>query len=377
MKSLFLFPYCLLPVNTGAKVEAWKTLSILKSLGECTVLSASTKPVGAGWSHKERHELEQLGYSLVLREDVQNQRNIQQLFGILFASMCKIIGFERAFGHRNPYHRYAFPSKLWYSMTHQYDIAVINYSYWARLPTACPKIIILHDLLSNTMLTGLSGEVSELKTADLVVVISCEEEPKLHKQGIRHTLWSPPAVQRMDADLTKNVGVIGSANRFNREGLRWLSSSGLSPELPIQVFGDICHFAKQESFELKGRYEDAMVPYRQCGIILIPTSQGTGVQIKTIEALAAGRAIVARRGGLRGIPHSSEAWIEVDSPDEMLEVATRLSRNIAERERLGRAAHSYYEKNLNATKIKNQLKTAIQTIYSAKEICTPLQSASA
>ena len=156
----------------------------------------------------------------------------------------------------------------------------------------------------------------------------------------------------------------GSANRFNLEGLQWLSS-GKSIAMPlIQVFGDVSQHVKADFFKSRGRYQDVMDPYRECGVILVPTSLGTGVQIKTVEALAAGSALVVRRGGLRGIPHSTDAWIEVDTPDEMLSVASRLAADSTEREQLGKAAHAYYEKHLNATTIKSKLKSAIQKVKS-------------
>lgn len=359
MKSLFLFPYGLIPASTGAKVEAWKTLNVLKSIGECTVFSAATKPVGSGWAYIEREQFNRFGYKLILREEVQKRKNLLQVFGIIFAGICKIAGFENFFGHSNPYHRYAFPKNTWHSLTKQYDIAIINYSYWASLPSECPKIIILHDLLSNTMGAYSKGETKDLLTAELVVVISCEEEQILHKRGIYKTLWSPPAVERIDEELSDRIGVVGSANRFNIEGMRWLSTFESTTSSPIHVFGDVGKYVKREVFNLRGRYQDGKEPYRECGIILIPTGHGTGVQIKTVEALAAGRAIIARRGGMRGIPHSSDAWIEVDTPNEMIKVASRLAANIAEREQLGRAAHAYYEKHLNATHIRNRLRSEI------------------
>ena len=247
-------------------------------------------------------------------------------------------------------------------MTEQFDLAVINYSYWAFLPCECPKIVILHDLLSSTMTAYSKGETEDLLTAELIVVISCDEKHELHKRGIEKVLWSPPAIERIDVSDSGRIGVIGSANKFNAEGMRWLSTSDFTSEFSINVYGDVGKYAKREVFDCRGRYKDAMEPYHECGIILVPTAQGTGVQIKAVEALAAGRAIVARRGAMRGIPHSSDAWIEVDKPNEMIIAASRLAENTAERESLGRAAHSYYKKYLNASDIRGNLKSAIENV---------------
>lgn len=363
MKSIFLFPYCPLPADSGAKTEALKVLNVLGEMGECTVFSAASKPVGTDWPEQIQNRLRGQGFGLVLREDLQKRRNFLQWLGILYGAVFKAFGQERLFGHANPYHRYAFPGKIWKSCSSQFDIAVINYSYWAWLPTSCPKVVILHDLLSETMRAGTNRETRDLRTASLVVVISCDEEKTLNRNGIRNTLWSPPAVKFLDVSVPGKIGIVGSANRFNREGLGWLNTAIDASSPPISVYGGLAEFASRAHFTTVDRYEDSMEPYRECGIILIPTGRGTGVQIKAIEALAAGRAIIARRGAMRGIPHSGEAWVEVESPAEMIECARLLTRETGERERLGRAAHAYYRDNLDADKIRMNLKNALKRVY--------------
>jgi glycosyltransferase involved in cell wall biosynthesis len=105
-------------------------------------------------------------------------------------------------------------------------------------------------------------------------------------------------------------------------------------------------------FDPVGPYAEEQQPYRECGVILMTTTQGMGVQIKSIEALACGRAIVARRGAMRGIPPGDGAWMEVDTPEQMVEEAGRLVRDAAARESLGRCAHDYYERHLNSERIR-------------------------
>ena len=148
MKIVFLTPYCPLPINTGARAETWKHLKILKELGECTILSASDKPVGAGWKTENLLKVQKAGFRVILRENFV-KRSLMQYIGIIYAIIFKSIGIEKAFGHSNPYHRYAFPISWWNCNVQEADLAVVNYSYWAWLPTPCPKALILHDLLSD------------------------------------------------------------------------------------------------------------------------------------------------------------------------------------------------------------------------------------
>jgi hypothetical protein len=358
LNSVVLSPYCPLPVDSGAKVETWKNLEILRSLGDCTMLSAATRPVGMGWNPSVRKEIEERGYHVELREEANPSRNWRQLAGIAYATFCKGLRLERAFGHSNPYHRYAFPESWWRSRTRGADVAVVNYSYWSWLPCTCPKVVFLHDLLSDFMWEGFDREIKDLKTADLIIVISKNEEERLNHLGITRTLWSPPAVPASEFPDSTEIGLLGSKNRFNREGLEWLEQAFLSSSDNIRVYGSLSEYVNHPSFIPCGRYEKQTTPYEECGIILMTTAQGMGVQIKTIEALASGRAIVARMGAMRGLPPSQTAWIGVQSSDEMMAKARELQNNPDMRCRQYQNARDYYNRFLNSNMILEELRKA-------------------
>jgi glycosyltransferase involved in cell wall biosynthesis len=127
-------------------------------------------------------------------------------------------------------------------------------------------------------------------------------------------------------------------------------------------FGGLSAWAPQKGFKGFGFYDDAMEPYRKCGIILMPTSLGMGVQIKGIESLAAGRAIVARRGAMRGIPMGNGAWIEVDSAKEMRDVAMRLHEDTKARFSQMAAAKEYYRRHIDSICIQKDLVRAFSTL---------------
>lgn len=357
MKIVFLTPYCPLPINTGARAEIWKHLKILKELGECTILSASSKPVGSGWTTENLSKVQKAGFRVILRENYV-KRSLIQYLGIVYASFFKSIGIEKAFGHSNPYHRYAFPAAWWWQNLQEADLAIINYSYWAWLPTPCPKALILHDLLSDRTWEGTGKETKELKLCDLVITISNEETEKLNVRGIINTLCSPPLVEPVDMPASNRIGIVASDNRHNREGLSWILNGFRGNGIHVRVYGRIANCAKSNIFEPVGRYKNWYDPYRECGIILLTTKLGTGVQIKVVEALACGRAIIARRGAMRGLPKSDRAWVEVDTADEMLRVAIDLQRNVQARENLASEARKFYKEHLGYDMIFSKLISA-------------------
>ena len=356
LKSVVLLPYCPLPVDTGAKAEMWRYLQLLRELGPCRVVSARSRPVGAGWLPETVEKFRQGGFELRLREDYRGRTPVQW-FGIAYAAFCKGLRLERAFGHSNPYHRHAFPPDWWHECQDGMDVAVIHYSYWAWLPCSCRKVVNLLDLWSDYMWEGPWRETADLKTADLVMTISMDEEDSLRRRGIGNMVWVPPAVAPRDFARPSAVGMIGSASDFNLEGLHWLEGAG--GETAVRVYGGLAGTVRSPRFVAVGRYEDAYRPYGECGVILMTTTQGMGVQIKAIEALACGRAIVARRGAMRGIPPGEGAWIEVDTPQQMMEESEILSRDAGAREEQGARARAYYDRHLDHAVIDERIRNAL------------------
>jgi len=361
MRSVVLVPFCPLPADTGGKVEMLKQLDVLRALGPCTVVSAATKPVGTGWTAETRRALAERGFRIVLREEHQG-RSPRMWAGIAYAALGKGLRLERAFGHSNPYHRYAFPAAWWQALTREADLAVIHYSYWAHLPCACAKVVVLMDLWSDFMWEGPRREVADLQDAGRVIVISKDEEMKLNGWGITRTLWSPPAVAPLAAPDSAQVGLVGSGSRVNREGLNWLAAAAPAAGPAVRVYGGLAAYAAGAGFVPVGRYEQDEQPYRECGIILMTTAQGMGVQIKAIEALAAGRAIVARGGAMRGLPPGAGAWIEVDSAAAMRAAARRLAADPAARQEQGRRARAYYDRHLQADTVRASLRREYEAL---------------
>ncbi len=363
MRSLSLLPYCPLPVNTGARVVLMKHLNMLRELGKCSILSARNKPVGSGWLSQYEQKLQKDGFDLVFRPE--SKLTIRQWYGLAYAIFFKIVRQEKAFGHSNPYHRTAFPENWLFEQTESADLAEIHYSYWSYLPCACPKIVVVHDLWSNIMWEGSRTEALELASADLVVTVSSNDCDTLLSRGIKKVVWSPPCVSEGHYCDSNQVGIVGSDNRFNSEGLSWLSSGKNMKSLgfKIRLYGSVSHLLyMSDVFVPLGRYEKSSQPYEQCGIILIPTGLGTGLQIKAIEALASGRAIIARKGAMRGFPDVEKGWVEVDTPEEMMAWSEALIKDNVRRRKIMELSRAYYQTYLESNRILGELKEAYRRV---------------
>jgi succinoglycan biosynthesis protein ExoO len=151
--------------------------------------------------------------------------------------------------------------------------------------------------------------------------------------------------------------IVGSDNRHNREGLNWLigSEKHLSP-ISLRIYGSLASRLKSAGvLELYPRYASPVAPYKENGIVLMTTSHGTGIQIKAIEALACGRAIIARRGAMRGMPDGDGTWLEVDEPEEMVNAAKLLVQDPIRRIDLMKRSSHYYKEHFESNKIVKSL----------------------
>lgn len=362
MKSAILMPYCPLPADHGGKRVMWECAELLRDMGPCRILSAATRPVGGGWTPVIRTDLEKKGYEVVLREDSVSRLSPRMALGYLWGLGFKGLGLDQAFGHANPYHRWAFPERWLRENTADVDLVVISYSFWSHLQTSCPKALLLLDLWSDTTWTHVRRETHDIADCDLVIVISKDEEKRLNQRGVLHTLWQPPGVPLWDVPMTDAVGLVGSGSAYNREGLQWLAAAQRAEGPRVRVYGGLARHADAECFDVVGRYEDDGQPYAECGIMLMTTTLGMGVQVKTVEALASGRVVIARRGAMRGIPPSDTAWIEVDTPEQMHAEAARLHKDAGAREAQGKLARTYYRRYLDSVRIREALKGRLQQL---------------
>jgi len=357
MNSVCLLPYCPLPVDSGARSIFHKHLSFLHGLGKCSILSAERRPVGFGWSSARKNELLLQGYQLDFFRPSFFSR-IVQLYGMGYALFFKALRQEKAFGHSNPYHRYAFSSDWLYQHTKNTNLCEIHYSFWARLETACPKVVIVHDLWSDIMWEGKVTETAELKGADLLITVSYDDKVKLIRSGIENVHWSPPCIEQNGFDDSTEVAIIGSGNRHNLEGLNWLKNGlKMKDQAKIHCYGAIGKNVEGDTrFLSHGQYQKASAPYQHCGIVLMLTTEGTGIQIKGVEALAAGRAVIARKGAMRGLPRDIEGWIEVETVEEMYSVLKELRSDAAIRKSAMNKAREYYQEYLEKNKIFEELR---------------------
>jgi glycosyltransferase involved in cell wall biosynthesis len=109
-----------------------------------------------------------------------------------------------------------------------------------------------------------------------------------------------------------------------------------------------------------GRVDELDDFYDAIRFAINPVMSGTGLNIKTIEALAYGRALVATEIGAKGINSEEPVLVKCANAREFADAVINLLSNQQECDRLARNAHRYIEKY-------NEKNTG--ALFSFEELC--------
>ena len=121
------------------------------------------------------------------------------------------------------------------------------------------------------------------------------------------------------------VLIVMSNNSGNQLSIEWFVKEVLPlvPSLKVRIVGSINDYAKSDpslfqnnQLEFTGVVKDLVKEYRDAGVIAVPVVRGAGIAIKTLEALAYGKPIVATPLGLRGIQSKLSKHLIAQTPAE-------------------------------------------------------------
>ncbi len=209
-------------------------------------------------------------------------------------------------------------------------IIVAEYLFMSRLLSLLSsqnlKVIDTHDVFSaktrkvlahgvkDSLALTADEESERLRRSDLVLAIQPEEREELEclcGPGTRVITVGVdfPVVEETSTPSGLNVVFIGSDNAMNARGLRdflrfcWPSILSAVPESHLLVAGKICNTIRgqRQNVRLVGSVQDLGELYRQAKIVINPAIAGTGLKIKTLEALSYQLPIVTWPTGADGL----------------------------------------------------------------------------
>jgi hypothetical protein len=217
---------------------------------------------------------------------------------------------------------------------HDYDIVWVNYIWLSKIFNAFPmhvkKILDTHDVFSNRnqifehlglepawFFTTADQERLALSRADAIVAIQENEADYFRRLlpnnsnipvfTIGHISCPRFLSPRTRSSRRIRVGYLGSANPLNIKAIEDLQSRlrqfpSLASEYRFFLAGPICSaMSGRDVFEMMGVVDATEDFYREIDIFINPMPSGTGLKIKTVEALSFGRAVAGTRSAFAGI----------------------------------------------------------------------------
>lgn len=240
--------------------------------------------------------------------------------------------------------------------TKRFDLCVVNYVWYSNLlevlPPTVVRLIDTHDVFGGRaekfseigldpawFHTSVAQESAGLDRADYVVAIQDEEARVLADRTSAHVVsvgsLSPDdflPLRKKHPGEPLLVGYLGSANPFNVTSIISFAKAASNrsdalEKIEFRVAGPVCDALRPIShpFRLCGIVDSVSEFYRNVDVAINPMLGGTGLKIKSLEAMRYGKPLVATADAMTGIftDHSGHA---LSSPgavlDHLLELAT-------------------------------------------------------
>lgn len=260
--------------------------------------------------------------------------------------------------------------KLFLKSSPQFDVILFEYIWLAFTRAALPypalTVLDSHDLMayrnfrfgdldSNYIPISLHDEISILEKFDCVLAIQYEEYnafSALLKKAI--PLCCPHSVitfQNNEKNLAGDkiyplrFGFIGGKSSANSTALQWFLdnvwSQLLSLPISFNIYGSVCDTVNSSFANVKchGIVSSITDIYNQCDVMVNPLIHGGGLKIKSVEALAYGKPLIASPEGAVGIKDPEKSGILVaKSRTEFINAILLFSENPFLCESFGAAA---------------------------------------
>lgn len=288
------------------------------------------------------------------------------------------------------------------AIRHGWQVVIVEYIWLHRLVDDLPENIIRildsHDVmhLRHQSLTKLGLHspfaIHEQEEVDLLAKFHCvlaiqESERKLfcrlrdqsgHSYEIITTGVSYDEIPCADdsvlttSDKKYVVLFVGGMNPFNVEGIRefimhqWRELHSLNNQWNLHVYGGVCGGIENQpgnGVTLFGVVDTIEPYYRIADIVINPVWSGTGLKIKTIEALAHARPLVTTPSGVEGMPGEiNYACMVARDQSDFFNMLSTLMQSASLRSRLSSAALEYRKSFLCPHNVYSQLDAYLSKI---------------
>ena len=254
---------------------------------------------------------------------------------------------------------------------HRFDIVVVEYVFFSRalqlFDDGVLKVLDTHDVFTDRhklyqargerpqwFSTSAKDEGRALDRADVVLAIQSSEADYFrslsgtHVSIVGHTVDVETIPSREQAP---RLLYIGSRNPINVRSLDWFISEIFpavrdeQPNVELVVVGNIANdIAASPGVRKVGIIENLRDAYTLADIVVNPMLFGTGLKIKSLEAMAFGKALVTTGVGAAGLEDEiGDAYVCEDEPANQVREILRLLRDVDSLKATQRSAQAYVQ----------------------------------
>lgn len=183
----------------------------------------------------------------------------------------------------------------------------------------------------------------------------------------------------MDCDVVASVSneevvphsvmIVASDNALNIHGLTgflrecWPAIKNATPSATLHVVGKVgANFSTSDpTVRFSGWVDNLDRVYREASVVINPTVAGTGLKIKSVQALAHGKPLVAWTNGVEGLDYVGDPpYRECRSWQEFADAVVSLLSSDVARRVLAERALSYATREFGADKVYADLRTYLE-----------------
>jgi len=247
----------------------------------------------------------------------------------------------------------------------------IEHRIWAQMARGC-RIPLKRGYLKHLAMTLRQYELEHVKDYDAVVCISSVDAGMLRQAGFRKPLTSIPfgvTPEPMDYVDVEPASLfhLGSMDWMpNQEGVDWFLQQ-VWPLLHREVPQARLYLAGRkmprrlleahiEGVSVVGEVADAMHFIASKQINVVPLLSGSGIRVKIIEAMSAGKTVVTTRTGAQGIDaRDGEHLLIADTAEDFVRHIRHCIDDDAFCRSIGQNAYRLIAQEYNTTTLTHKL----------------------
>jgi len=251
------------------------------------------------------------------------------------------------------------------------DIVIVEYVYVSKIfclfGNNVLKILDTHDVFGGRdqlyfqinkrplwFYTSEAEEKRGVDRADIILAIQPREAEYFKKLSEKKVLTVGHLIKSVELGDPKptfppRLLFVGSSNPSNLDGIKWFlenvfeSLRKKSSGIELDIVGNVGDFIEPHpGLNLLGTVEDIAPFYQNASVVINPLQFGTGLKIKSVEALAMKRSLVTTPNGATGI----EEWIDqaflcAETPDEFAAAILQIINSRELRKTLAKGAEEF------------------------------------